>query len=206
MGFNELSILKSNSISKRNSISERNSMPKSNSMLKSNSISESNSMSEWNSLSESNSIWESNSISQRIRYGKGIQYRNRIWYQKGTIQFRKRVRYRKRPDHKSLRNEWPQWASVVYAFNRNILIFKFYILLFYYFIFCKVCRPFQNRLRYFNTWKIRSLQMVSFSFKKHTLPLKMRRYEMMNSKDSYFSLMVKRTLAVLLLVLWVQRL
>ena len=92
MGFNELPILKSNSILKRNSISKRNSMPKS------------NLMSESNSLSESNSIYESNSISQRIRYGKGIHYRNRIWYQERTIQFRKRIRYRKRPNHKSLRN------------------------------------------------------------------------------------------------------
>ena len=147
----------------------------------------SNLMSKSNSLSESNSIWESNSISQRIRYGKGIHFWNRIWYQEGTIQFRKRIRYRKRPNHKSLRNEWSQWASIVYAFNRNILVFKFYILLFFYFfIFCKVCRPFQSGLRYFNTWKITSSQMVSFSFKKHTLPLKMRRYGMMNSKDSYF--------------------
>ena len=33
--------------------------------------------------------------------------------------------------------------------------------------------------------------MVSFFFKKHTLPLKMKRYGMMNLNDSYFSLMVK---------------
>ena len=38
-----------------------------------------------------------------------------------------------------------------------------------------------------------------------TLPLKMRRYGMMNSENSYFSLMVKPALVVLLLVLWVQR-
>ena len=41
----------------------------------------------------------------------------------------------------------------------------------------KDCRPFQNGLRYLNTWKITSLQMVSFFFKKHTLPLKMRSME-----------------------------
>ena len=97
VGFNELSISKSNSILKRNSIS------KSNSMSGSNSLSKSNSMLESNLLSESNSIWESNSISKRIRYGKGIRYRNRTWYRKGT-------------NHKSLRNEWPQWASVIFSF------------------------------------------------------------------------------------------
>ena len=64
-------------------------------------------------------------------------------------------------------------------------------------------RPFQNGLRYLNTWKITSLQMVSFFSKKNTLPLKMRSYGLMNSKDSYFSLMVKPPLVVLLLVLWV---
>ena len=64
-------------------------------------------------------------------------------------------------------------------------------------------RPFQNGLRYLNTWKITSLQMVSFFSKKNTLPLKIRSYGLMNSKDSYFSLMVKPPLVVLLLVLWV---
>ena len=53
--------------------------------------------------------------------------------------------------------------------------------------------------------KITSLQMVSFFFKKHNLPLEMRRYGMMNLEDSY-SLMVKPILVVLLLVLLVQRL
>ena len=66
----------------------------------------------------------------------------------------------------------------------------------------KDCRPFQNGIRYLNTRKIMSLQIVSFFFKKHTLPLKMRKCGVMNSKDSYFSLMVKPTLVVLLLVLW----
>ena len=45
--------------------------------------------------------------------------------------------------------------------------------------------------------------MVSFFSKKNTLPLKIRSYGLMNSKDSYFSLMVKPPLVVLLLVLWV---
>ena len=65
----------------------------------------------------------------------------------------------------------------------------------------KICRSFQNRLRYLYTWKITSLQMVSFFFKKRTPPLKMRRYGMVNLKDSDFSLMVKPILVVLLLVL-----
>ena len=123
-----------------------------------------------------------------------------------------------------------KWTN---AFNRNIFIFKFYVLLFFlykdifslsttydipflqihttiYFLLVscfnlsfisKDCMPFQNGLRHLNTWKISSLQIVSFFFKKHTLPLKMERYVMMNSKDSCFSLIVKPTLVVLLLVL-----
>ena len=33
-------------------------------------------------------------------------------YWKGTIWFWKRIWYRGRAHHKSVRNEWPQWASV----------------------------------------------------------------------------------------------
>ena len=39
--------------------------------------------------------------------------------------------------------------------------------------------------------------MASFFFKKHTLPLKIKKYGIMNLKVSYFSLMVKLTLLVL---------
>ena len=131
----------------------------------------------------------------------------------------------------------------VYAFNRNIFIFKFYILLFFYikilfslastydisflqihttifFSFSILvhykCQSKMNNLCFISNSvkglqaiskrkKITSLQMVSFFFKKHNLPLEMRRYGMMNLEDSY-SLMVKPILVVLLLVLLVQRL
>ena len=43
-----------------------------------------------------------------------------------------------------------------------------------------------KRIKVFEYLKITSLQIVSFFFKKNTLPLKMRSYGMMNSKDSYF--------------------
>ena len=61
-------------------------------------------------------------------------------------------------------------------------------------------------IKIFEYLKITSLQMVSFFFKKHTLPSKMKKYGVTNSKGSYFFLMVKAAHVVLLLVLWVLRL
>ena len=48
--------------------------------------------------------------------------------------------------------------------------------------------------------------LLSFFFKKHTLPSKMKKYGETNLKGSYFSFMGKPTPVVLPLVLWVQRL
>ena len=45
-----------------------------------------------------------------------------------------------------------------------------------------------------------------FIFLQETLPSKMKKYGVTNSKSSYFSVMLKPTPAVLLLVLWVLRL
>ena len=63
-----------------------------------------------------------------------------------------------------------------------------------------------KRIKTFENLKITSLQMVSFLFKKHTFPSKIKKYdEVTNSKDSCFSFIVKPTPVLLLLVLSVQK-
>ena len=61
-------------------------------------------MSKKSSVSKRNSILESNSMLKST-----------------LIQFQKRIWYRERTHDKSVRNEWPQWASVVTSYASRFI-------------------------------------------------------------------------------------